>query len=184
MSMSDAEAVEELFQDFETAFVEGEDDPARIVGGEIGARMGSDAAGRTQEPSFGSVQNALVDHGFIDIESEGAVPIPTTSEFIFAGGAEGDAPYDMQPFAEAFLETLGPLARVVVAEGWSSDWNLVANLRGTDVTNDVSTVDHADTVPGAASVVVELERLPADEPRHFGFDSGADAVAPSLLPGG
>ncbi len=184
MSMSDTDAVEELFQDFEPAFVEGEDDPARIVGGEIGARMGSDAAGRTQEPSFGSVQEALVDHGFLDVEAEGAVPIPSTSEFILAAGAEGEVPYDMQPFAEALLETLGPRSRVVVAEGWSSDWNFVANLRGTDVTDDVSTVDHADTVPGAASVVVELERLPADEPSHYGFDSGADAVAPNLLPGG
>jgi hypothetical protein len=184
MSMNDAGAVENLLEEFDASFVQDEEDPALLVGGEIGARLASDASGRTQEPSFGSIQDVLVEHGFLDVEAEGAVPIPSTSEFILAAGAEGDPPYDMQPFAEAMLNQMSDRTRVVVAENWASDWNFVTNLRGTDVRDDVATVDHADTVPGAASVVTELERLPAEEPGHFGFDSGADAVAPNLVTGG
>jgi hypothetical protein len=184
MSMTDPASVDELLADLRVVFAQGEEDPTLLVGREMGARMASDASGATQEPSFGGIQDVLAEHGFIDVETDRVVPVPAGAEFVVAAGSDGESPFEIGPFAEALLSELSNGTDVVAAEGWESDWGFVPDLRGSDVRQDVATVDHGDTVAGSVSAVIELDRIPSNEPGHYGFREGADGIAPDSLPGG
>ena len=178
MSMEDASAAAELRADLPRA-LEGEGNLARLIGRELGTRAAGDAAGFAGDPLFGEIDAALVEHGFIDIETDRDFAIPLSAGFVVAAGAEGDAPFDLQVFSQALLGGLASEdGEVVAVEGWTSDWDFVPTLRDSDIREVVATVDHGDTVAGSVSMVFELSRAAGDEPGHYGFRDGSDGIAP------
>ena len=182
MSMEDTSVVEDLVSDL-PAEVATQEDAGAAIAAEFGAAAASESSGAAGA-SFASIADPLVEHGFIDIETERDLPIPFGADFIVAAGAEGERPYDLIGFSEPFLRSLSSgVAEVVAVEGWTSEWDFVPELRGTDARDSVSTVDHGDTVAGAVSVVLELDRIPANDPGHYGFRDGADRIAPESFAG-
>ena len=152
---------------------------------ELGDRAANDAAVEAGDPLFPTFAQALIDEGFIEIDVEPEVAMGPRADFVVAAGSTGERPYDVTPLAEALLtELAGDGSEVVAVEGWQSEWSFVPDLRGSDVRDVVSTVDHADTVPGAIAVVLELDRIPSGDTGHYGFRDGADGVTPELPGGG
>lgn len=184
MSMEDTAAAEELRAALPPPVGEEEDDVRVLVGRELGERAASDASGASGDSLFDTIDDPLIEHGYIDVEASDGDTIPFAADFIVAAGSPDDPPYDVDPFAEALLTGLARHgAEVVATEGWESRWSFVPRIRDGDVRDLVSTVDHADTTAGRVSLIAELERLPAGDPGHYGFRSGSDAIAPDPLPG-
>lgn len=181
MSLEDTAAVEDLLADLPRDLSD-EENTAGAIGRELGAAATSESAGEQGGPSFQAVADPLIEHGFIDIETDREFAIPFGSDFVVAAGAEGEAPYDLSSFSEPLLTGLATgVAEVVAAEGWMSEWGFVTTLRDGDVRDRVATVDHGDTVAGSVSVVLELDRIPSNDPGHYGFRDGAEGIAPETL---
>jgi Copper transport outer membrane protein, MctB len=183
MALDDDGIVSDLAAELSKLGVE-DDDLATALGTELGRRAAADANG-AGDLVFPVIQAVAEGPGLIEVEAEeGDEPIPVGADFVVVGGARGEPPFSIAPFAEALLTGLTEhTSEVVVAEGWESEWALVPELRRSEVRELASTVDHGDTAAGVISIVAELGRFVANEPGHYGFRDGADGVLPEA-PGG
>lgn len=185
MAMDDESAAEALRGELEPRTLAEEEDLAIAVARALGSAAAEDSFGTSGELVFDDVVAALVDQGFLEVETERESAIPLGASFVVAAGADSEPAYDLESVGQALVSALasGP-AEVVAVEGWQSEWNFVAGLRDSDLRDVVATVDHGDTVAGSVSAVLELDREPGNEPGHYGFRGGSDAVAPGSLEGG
>jgi hypothetical protein len=157
------------------------------AGTQIGTRLGASVSERSTDPQGGFARvdaldmlEALEDAGFISVERiEGEPIIAPNSLFVVAAGGAEQPPYDVG-------QLVVPLAgradvrgtQAVVTESSDSTWGVVDAVRDdAEVSDQVSTVDHGESVPGRVSIAISLpgERLVG----HWGIDDGAEAVVPS-----
>jgi Copper transport outer membrane protein, MctB len=163
------------------------DDLRAAAGIQIGTRLGASATERATDPKGGFARvdaldmlESLEDTGFISVDRAEEQPIiPSDAFFIVAAGAVGEAPYDVD---ELVVPMVGRLdvrgTQAVVTEPSDSTWGVVAAVRDDPAVSDqVSTVDHGETVPGRVSIAISLpgERLVG----HWGTDDGAEAIVPA-----
>jgi hypothetical protein len=157
------------------------------AGTQMGTRMGASAMERTTDPKGGFARvdaldmlEALEDAGFISVERVEDQPIiPPEALFIVAAGAAGDPPYDV---GELVVPLAGRLdvrgTQAVVTEPSDGTWGVVAAVRDDPAVSDqVSTIDHGETVAGRVAIALSLpgERLVG----HWGTDDGAEAIVPA-----
>jgi len=79
------------------------------------------------------------------------------------------------------LRALVERSTVAVAEPMGSADSLCDQIHGDSTLNKtVATVDHADTIPGIAALIVGLHDVAAGLPApHYGTRRGTTAVAPT-----
>ncbi|HEV2686471.1 MAG TPA: copper transporter, partial [Actinomycetota bacterium] len=97
-----------------------------------------------------------------------------------SSGAANPSPPDGQ-FALPLLRSLIARVSVAVAEPMGSADSLSDQIHGDATLNrSVATVDHVDTIPGVAALILGLHDVAAGLPApHYGTRRGTTAIAPT-----
>jgi hypothetical protein len=157
------------------------------AGTEIGSKLGASSSEREVDPKSGVARGQAIDmleeldsEGFVTLDrSEDQPVIPLEALFVVAAGAESGPTFDP---GQMLVNLAGRAddrgTNVVVTETTNSTWGVMADVRNDSAVSDqVSTVDHGDTIAGRVAIVWSL---PAErEVGHWGTDDGADAVVPA-----
>lgn len=150
--------------------------------GEAIARVSSaDTRGERVEgatPEAERVLFELEEAGFVDVDggSEAGV-IPARADFLLVGGSDDRRPFNLPAFATELTEAVVQSnASILVAESSDSAWELVASVRSSDIEDQVSTVDHAETIAGRIAAVLAFAQT--GESGHYGTGPGATEVIP------
>lgn len=127
---------------------------------------------------------SLEDAGFVGISSAEQTVIPAGASFVLAGGSPEEAFEGAVELTKAAASGLsGRETAVMVVEPSTSVWGLVQAVRddgGLDA--QVSTADHAETVPGRVAVVLGLEMAIDGLLGHYGTGDDASVVIPPATP--
>jgi hypothetical protein len=126
---------------------------------------------------------ALEDAGFVSVEGFD-VPLEG-ARLLFAGGSEGERPFDPNRFATGFADSVVSRGeQILIAEPSTSTWGLVEAIRTSEIEDRVTTVDHAETIAGRIAVVLGLVSQADGENGHFGIGAGSEQVIPEPVPTG
>lgn len=127
---------------------------------------------------------SLEDAGFLGVSSADEAVIPPGASFVVAGGSPEEAFEGAVELAKAAASGLsGRDTPVMVVEPSTSVWGLVQAVRDDGSLNaQVSTADHAETVPGRVAVVLGLEMAIDGLLGHYGVGDDASAVIPPATP--
>jgi hypothetical protein len=125
----------------------------------------------------------LEDAGFVSLDG---IELPFgEARLLLAGGSEGDRPFDLGAFATTFSESIvSGGEQILVAEPSTSNWGIVEALRNSPVEDEVTTVDHAETIAGRIAVVLGLAAQREGENGHFGVGAGSEQSIPEPVPTG
>jgi hypothetical protein len=130
----------------------------------------------------GDILQALSQGGFIQVSDPtgGSFPTPGSLVIWLSSGAANPSPPDGQ-FSLPLLRALVERASVCVAEPVGSADSLSDQIHGDATLNKtVATVDHVDTIPGVAALIIGLHDVAAGLPApHYGTRRGTTAVAPT-----
>jgi len=130
----------------------------------------------------GDLLQALVQGGFIQVSNVGAGAFPPAGSLVIwlSSGSHNPSPPDAQ-ISLPLLRALVGRMTVAVGEPLNSPDSLSDQIHGDAVlARAVATVDHVDTIPGVAALVVGLHDVAAGLPApHYGRRAGATAVAPT-----
>lgn len=127
---------------------------------------------------------SLEDAGFLGVSSADQGVIPAGASFVVAGGSPEEPFEGAVDVTKATASGLsGRETAVMVAEPSTSVWGLVQAVRDDGSLNaQVSTTDHAETVPGRVAVVLGLEMAIDGLLGHFGIGDDASGVVPPATP--
>jgi hypothetical protein len=107
------------------------------------------------------------------------------TRLLLAGGSEGDRPFDPSAFVTAFADSIVSRGeQILIAESSTSDWGIVEAVRTSAVEDEVTTVDHAETITGRIAVALGLAAQRDGENGHFGVGTGSEQVIPEPVPTG
>ena len=137
--------------------------------------------GPTADERLERMVDELAAAGFLDVERlEEGVTAPGGAAVLVVGGGPVAPPFDPEPMLETLGLRLAEEGTVVVAASPAADtWGITQSICDDPAAaEEISTVDHADTVYGQTSVVLSLAALPAEEPGHYGLESCATGVIP------
>jgi hypothetical protein len=125
----------------------------------------------------------LEDAGFVSLDG---IELPLGgARLLLAGGSEGGRPFDPGAFATVFTESVVVQGeQLLVAEPSTSDWGIVEAIRNSSAEDEVTTVDHAETITGRIAVVLGLAAQREGENGHFGVGAGSEQVIPEPVPTG
>lgn len=146
------------------------------------------AAGEAAAASPDETLTALIDGGFVTVDSAGA-PAFDLAAFPGAGarvvlvsgpGAQLAADSVFLPFVEALAEAslLTLACEVPAPESEEADAAVVGLVRGGELGDQVSTVDGIDSVIGRVAVVLALQELGRGAHGHYGLGPGASRQLP------
>jgi hypothetical protein len=158
------------------------------VGSAAAASASIEASPRGAEPDdvLDGLLTRLVEQGFLTVESApGQGSVPPLGLFLVVSGSAANPPLRPLTYTRALATNLAHRdADVVVAEPTTSVWGVVGYLREDQrALATVSTVDHAETVPGRVAVVLGLSRAARGRVGHFGTGPGAeDGLMPQPVP--
>ncbi|HLW17304.1 MAG TPA: copper transporter [Actinomycetota bacterium] len=177
-NFSDATAVQQLGSIFGLG-------PAATAA-DVGTQGADKLASRMDAPgdpnSAGDVLQALSHGGFIQFSDPTGGSFPPAGSLVvwLSSGAADPSPPDGQ-FSLPLLRALVERVTVAVAEPMGSADSLCDQILGdTALSKTVATVDHADTIPGVAALIVGLHDVAAGLPApHYGTRRGTTAVAPT-----
>ena len=127
----------------------------------------------------------LEDAGFVGITSSEDEVVPPGASFVVAGGSEEPPRGGARDLAMALgAGIVDAEGSGIVAEAGASTWGLASSIRDDGVLSAaLSTVDHADTVPGRISVVLGLDLVMEEGVAgHYGTDDGATEIVPPPTP--
>ncbi|MEA2433216.1 MAG: hypothetical protein QOG54_673 [Actinomycetota bacterium] len=112
--------------------------------------------------------------------------VPPGASFVIVGGGADPLPWKATSLAVALGNSIADLGvTVTAAEPSNSVWQFVDAFRSDGKASaQVSTVDHADTVPGRVALVLALKAALNGQTGHYGADSGASSVLPEPSPSG
>jgi hypothetical protein len=164
----------------------------RAAGGVLGARIAAAAElfpepsperpglSSTAEMRLEETVDALAEQGFIGVErARDDVTVPRGAVFVVVVGSPEAALFSARGLVEELALTLSQQGRTVVAaEPSASVWGVVQSLCDGDAVDSVSTVDHADTVPGQVAAVLGLDYARTNGAGHWGTASCATEVIP------
>lgn len=127
---------------------------------------------------------SLEDAGFVGISSAEQTVIPAGASFLLAGGSPQEPFEGAVEVTKAAASGLsGRDTAAMVVEPSTSVWGLVQAVRDDGGLNaQVSTTDHAETVPGRVAVVLGLEMAIDGLLGHYGIGDDASAVIPPATP--
>jgi len=152
---------------------------SRVAVAAHASRERPNALARLQE-----LLSELDDAGFVSVDApDGGSTVPSGAVFVIVGGGSDEPAYDARSIASALATGIAGRNEVVmVAESFTADWGLVADIRSDEGAQGiVATVDQAESIPGRIAVVLGLreEVFGTDEPAgHYGVRSGAAGVLP------
>ena len=130
----------------------------------------------------GDLLQALSQGGFIQVSDPTGGSFPTAGSLVMwlSSGAANPSPPDGQ-FSLPLLRSLVERASVAVGEPMRSADSLSDQIHGDAALNKtVATVDHVDTIPGVAALILGLHDVAAGLPApHYGTRRGTTAVAPT-----
>lgn len=143
--------------------------------------------GRENPPAqrLAGLLEQLEDAGFVGISSSEDVVVPPGASFVVAGGSEEPPRGGARDLAMALgAGIVDAEGSGIVAEAGASTWGLASSIRDDGVLSaTLSTVDHADTVPGRISVVLGLDLVMEEGVAgHYGTDDGATEIVPPPTP--
>ena len=160
----------------------------RLFGDELGDKLSTLATlpprpggeGDTATARAEDVIDQLAEAGFLSIDASQSPPVPQGAAFVIAAGSPEAPAWPVDDFVESLASSLSvPRIPAVAAETSDSAWGVVPTLREGDVPDAaLSTVDHADTIPGRIAVALALDYAPVTI-GHWGTDDGASAVVPT-----
>ena len=120
---------------------------------------------------------------FVGVSSGEEVPVPSGASFIVAAGSTTKPAPGAVAFGLDLAAALTGRGRAVMVTTTSeSVWDLVASVRDEPVGVSISTVDHADTVPGRVAAVLGLDLAIQGVYDHYGTDPGATRILPQPTP--
>lgn len=167
---------------------------------ELGQALGNDAAslaaGEQQDdegpdaPDQGGGMNDLdalmrdlQEADFLEVDvSDGDQLVTDAADFMIVGGAPEDPPFPVGSYVLPLGISLGlDAVPIVLTESSASTWQLVDAVRSDEEANAVlSTIDHADSVPGRIASVLGLEGSEDGVVGHYGIGPGAQAIIPEM----
>ncbi|HYI45205.1 MAG TPA: copper transporter [Actinomycetota bacterium] len=161
------------------------------AGETIGTRLATAALAGENEGRINAAHSAaegliedLADAGFVDLDrpDEGQL-IPGRALFVLAGGGPETRPFNVSQLAIDLAEAITDRgAELLIAESSDSRWALVSAVRATDVENDVTTVDDAESIAGRIAVGLALAESLEGVTGHYGVGPGAADVIPKPPP--
>lgn len=130
----------------------------------------------------GDLLQALSQSGFIQVSDPTGGSFPATSSVVIwlSSGAANPSPPDGQ-FSLPLLRSLVERMSVAVGEPMRSADSLSDQIHGdAALSKTVATVDHVDTIPGVAALILGLHDVVTGLPApHYGTRRGTTAVAPT-----
>jgi Copper transport outer membrane protein, MctB len=120
---------------------------------------------------------------FLEVDvTDGEQLVTDAADFMIVGGAPEDPPFPVGSFALPLGTSLGlDTVPVVAAESSDSVWELVAGVRDDEEASSVlTTVDHAESIPGRIAFVLGLEGSEEGVIGHYGIGAGAQAIIPEM----
>jgi hypothetical protein len=157
------------------------DELLREAAARLAERLRAPADPRAQGDLLGSLQQS----GFVRLEraSQGRFPARGSMVVLVASGAEEPAP-PPETFTLPFLRALAARTTAAVAEPLGAAASLAEAVRADDgLRAEVTTVDHADTVPGRIALVAGLAELARDGvAEHYGVRGRTNGVGPAFAP--
>jgi hypothetical protein len=159
---------------------------------ELGARMASASLTGTSESS-GSVAatqrleellEVLREEDYVAVDNDTGEVVPPDSVIALVAGNSDAAPFSVQDVGVTLSESLADRGlAVTVGEASTSEWGVVASVRDdAEASNEVSTVDQAETVVGRIAIALALSQADEGITGHYGLGDGADSVIPSSRP--
>ena len=153
---------------------------------DIAAQGADKLASRLDTPgdpnAAGDLLQTLSQSGFIQVSDPtgGSFPAPGSLLIWLSSGATNPSPPDGQ-FSLPLLRALVDRVSVAFAEPMRSADSLSDQIHGDATLNKtVATVDHVDTIPGVAALIVGLHEVATGLPApHYGTRRGTTAVAPT-----
>lgn len=147
-----------------------------------GARVDGGRDGGARQ-KLEALLDQLQEAEFVDITTAEQTPVPAGASFVIAGGAADEpvgGPVGLSLNLAASLSARE--AAAIVIEPTDSSWDLVAAVRDEAAAAGVSTVDHAETVPGRVATVLGLQMAIDGLTGHYGTEDGASAIVPPPTP--
>ena len=156
----------------------------------IGTRLASAVTAGSREGRVDAADNALVnllleleEAGFAELEGINEGQRVPSADVVLIGGGPDPRPFNLIGFATSFTTAAAQRGATVLVGGSSEDaWGFVTAVRDADVAEDVSTVDHAETVAGRIAAVLALRDAQAGFTDHYGTGAGAGDVIPRPTP--
>lgn len=123
----------------------------------------------------------LRDEDYVAVDNETGESVPPDSIVAVVAGSPDEAPFSVRDVSLTLSEALaGRGLAVTVGEPSTSQWGIVASVReDTEASNEVSTVDQAETVVGRIAIALALSQADEGITGHYGLSDGADSVIPS-----
>ena len=159
---------------------------------ELGARMAAASLTGPAESSGSVVATrrledlleVLRDEDYVAVDNDTGEPIPPGAIVAVVAGSSDEAPFSVRDVSLTLSESLaGRGLAVTVGEPSTSEWGVVASVRDdAEASNEVSTVDQAETVVGRIAIALALSQANDGITGHYGLSDGADSAIPAPEP--
>jgi hypothetical protein len=145
--------------------------------------LGREARPDATDAAAHQVLRALEDAGFVTVD--GVEVAMGGGRLLLAGGSPGERPFDPKAFVTVFADSVVSRGeQILIAESSTSTWGVVEAIRTSEIEDQATTVDHAETIAGRIAVVLGLAAQADGENGHFGVGAGSEQVIPEPLPTG
>jgi hypothetical protein len=159
---------------------------------ELGVRMAAASLTGAAESSGSVVATrrledlleVLREEDYVAVDNDTGASVPPDSIVVIVAGSSDDAPFPVRDVSLTLSESLaGRGLPVTVGEPATSAWGVVASVRDdAEASNEVSTVDQAETVMGRIAIALALSQASDGITGHYGLSDGADSVMPTTEP--
>ncbi|CAN5520717.1 copper transporter [soil metagenome] len=171
------------------------DDLRRVAGSSIGSRIADAASISPEQPGGGpgaeqrlqEMLQGLSDAGYLTIDmAQDEVTIPRGSLFVVVAGSRDAPPWPAQDYVKAMTVNLSANGgTVLTGEPLGSVWGIVQSICDDgQASDDVSTVDQADTAAGQVAAILGFDYARSVGVGHWGTASCATEVIPPRDPAG
>lgn len=156
----------------------------------LGNRLAAAATSGSPEGRVDAADNAAVnllleleDAGFVDLDGiEEGRHLPD-ADLVLLGGSADARPFNLTAFTTSFVEAAVERGvALVVGESSESDWGVVESILDHDIADEVTTVDHGESIAGRIAVALALRDARAGFTEHYGTGPGAVEVIPRPTP--
>jgi copper transport outer membrane protein MctB len=156
---------------------------------ELGVRMAAASLTGAAESSGSVVATrrledlleVLREEDYVAVDNDTGESVPPDSIVAVVAGSSEEAPFSVRDVSLTLSESLADRGLgVTVGEPSTSEWGVVASVRDdAEASNEVSTVDQAETVVGRIAIALALSQSNEGVTGHYGLSDGADSVIPT-----
>jgi hypothetical protein len=155
---------------------------------ELGVRMAAASLTGAAESSGSVVAtrrledllDVLREEDYVAVDNDTGESVPPDSIVAVVAGSSEETPFSVRDVSLTLSESLADRGlAVTVGEPSTSEWGVVASVRDdAEASNEVSTVDQAETVVGRIAIALALSQSNEGVTGHYGLSDGADSVIP------